>query len=81
MIGFLLDLPGKLKLWLAVAGGVIVAVGTAYLRGRSAGKDAAKAAARKRNEIAVKKARKIESDVEKLGPDELNKRLSRWLRD
>ena len=80
MLTFITALPGKLKLWISIAGAVIVAVAVAYVRGRSAGSDAADAAQAKRRQAAMKKAREIENEVSGLSDSDLDKRLSRWLR-
>ncbi len=79
MLAFLFSLPSKLKLWLAISGAVIVAVAGAYLKGRSAGKEASEAAAMKRKMHAIKDAKRIENDVESLSESELDRRLSRWV--
>jgi len=80
MLALITALPGKLKLWISIAGAVIVAVAIAYMRGRSAGADARDAAEMKRRQAAMKEARKIENEVAGLSDDELDRRLSRWLR-
>jgi hypothetical protein len=80
MLTLITAIPGKLKLWFSIAGAVIVAVAIAYMRGRSAGSDAAEAAELKRRQAAMKQARKIEDEIACLSDDELDRRLSRWIR-
>lgn len=81
MLSFLISIPGKLKLWISITGAVMVALAVAYLKGRSAGAAASEAANMKRRQAAIKKSREIENDVSSLSDDELDRRLSRWMRD
>lgn len=58
-----------------------LALGAVYLKGRS---DASSSIQTKQAEQTikdVKKARKIENDVQKLSPTDLDRDFQRWLRD
>jgi hypothetical protein len=81
LLGIIGAIPGKLKLWLSIAGAVIVAIAVAYFKGRASGHAASEAAELKRRQAAIKTARRIEGNVESLSDDELDRRLSRWVSD
>lgn len=77
----LMSLGLRAKLYLSLAGAVLVAIGLAFIMGRSAGKEAYV----KQREIAKKKAaRKAETiryEIDKAPDDRVDRRLDRWMRD
>lgn len=71
----------KLKGWLAAVGTVLALVVGAFLYGRSDGKSDAAAEQAKANAKAVKKARGVEDEVQKMGGADVDRRLAEWMRD
>lgn len=67
--------------WLATAGVALAVVAGAFLYGRSSGKADAKAEQAKANAKAIKKARGVEYEVQNMGGGDVDRALSRWLRD
>lgn len=69
------------KLYIAIAGAVIAALGIAWLKGRSAGKEAY---VRKREAVrarAAETAQEIREDARKDTDAGIDQRLDRWMRD
>lgn len=69
------------KLYIAIAGAVIAALGIAWLKGRSAGREAY---VRKREAVrahAVEAAQEIREDARKDTDAGIDQRLDRWMRD
>ena len=77
----LMSLGLRAKLYLSLAGAVLVALGTAFIMGRSAGKEAYV----KQREIAKKKAskaaEKVRDEIQNAPDDRVDRRLDRWMRD
>lgn len=78
---WLLSLGARLKVWLALAGAVAMAIAAAYLTGRrSASADARAARARERLD-AMKARKEIDNDVDAMGAADLDVEYRKWLRD
>lgn len=71
----------KLKGWVAAAGVVLALVAGSFLYGRSDGISDAQAEQAKANAKAVKKARGVEDEVQKMGGADVDRRLAEWMRD
>ncbi|WP_348646782.1 hypothetical protein [Ensifer sp. ENS08] len=67
--------------WLAPVGMALAIVAGAFFYGRSSGKDDAKAEQAKANAKAIKQARGVEDEVQNMGGDDVDRALSKWLRD
>ena len=77
----LMSLGLRARLYLSLAGAVLVALGMAFIMGRSAGKEAYV----KQREIAKKKASKaaenVRDEIQNAPDDRVDRRLDRWMRD
>lgn len=71
----------RLRLWLSLAGAVALAVGLAFLKGRSAGKKAYEDRAKDARLKALQTEKEVRDDVEAASDDDLDRRLSKWMRD
>jgi uncharacterized membrane protein YdjX (TVP38/TMEM64 family) len=72
---------GKVKGWLAVAGGALVVVAFAFLKGRSAGSAAVKAADAKAQAEAIANKRESDDAVDQMGASGVDAGLGKWMRD
>ena len=70
----------RLKLWVAFAGAVIMALAASWLGGRKAAQTDAKLKTAEDNLDAALRAKEIENEVEALRPDALRERSRRWVR-
>ena len=77
----LFNLWGQLRGWIIGAGVVALAILTIYGKGRSDGKSKAVEDDRKELRKDVQTKKKLENDVANDSPDELDKRLRRWVKD
>lgn len=67
--------------WVKVAGGVILAIGLAFVGGRNRGaKDAKERQAQANAEAETNRVEKHD-EIQKLPPADLDKRLDKWMRD
>lgn len=77
----LMSLGLRARLYLSLAGAVLVAFGMAFIMGRSAGKEAYV----KQREIAKKKAskaaEKVRYEIQNAPDDRVDRHLDRWMRD
>ena len=78
MIGLLF---GKVKLWLAAAGAVAIAVLLAFLKGRSAGETAAEARRNQERLKAIKVAKETTDEINNAGAADVDAGLTRWMSD
>lgn len=78
MITLLWAVFDKFKLWLALAGGVLLAIGVAGLRGYAAGKAAQKAAQAKAIEKSRQRVQKNRIDAGSASEAELDRALEKW---
>ncbi|NTZ60021.1 hypothetical protein [Agrobacterium tumefaciens] len=74
-------------LWSRISG-YLVAIGTAlailagvFLYGQRAGRTAAKDEQAAANAKAIKKAGDVEHEIKNLGDDDVDRRLTQWMRD
>lgn len=74
-------LLAKLKGWLALAGGIVLLVAGAFLRGWLKGAAAVKAKATEKRLKAIKARKEIEDEIDGLGHADLDERFKRWLSD
>ena len=77
MITALLD---KFKLYLAAAGGLIVAIALAFLKGRAEGNQAAKAEALKARDKALSESKEIENETDRMSDADLDRANRPWVR-
>ena len=73
-------LLGKFKLYLAAAGGLIVAIALAFLKGRSEGNQAAKAEALKARDKALSQSKEIENETDRMSDADLDRANRPWVR-
>ncbi len=71
----------RISSWLAPAGVALAIVAGAFFYGRSSGKADAKAEQAKANAKAIKQARAVEDEINKMGGDDIDRALGKWLRD
>lgn len=71
----------KLKTWFAALGVALLFILSAYNVGRVKGSSAEKDKAKIANAKSVSKAREIEHEIENLSGDDIDRRLSKWMRD
>lgn len=71
----------KLKGWLAAIGTALVVVAGVFLYGRSSGRADAKQAQAKAEAKAVKQARGVEDEINKMDGGGIDGRLAEWMRD
>lgn len=67
--------------WVKVAGGVILAIGSAFVLGRNKGARDAKELQRRNDAQAIDNRREIDHEVQNLDVPAVDKRLDKWLRD
>lgn len=80
MIGFLLGIPGKLKLWLAAILAALAGALAIYAKGRSDAKAKRKADEAARKIKALETAREVKADVDEKSDADVRRDLSRWVR-
>ncbi len=78
---WLFALWGKTKIWAGLALAVLVAIGIAFLRGRSAGIQHMEAEQARRRIEAMKDRKEVDDDVDQMGSADLDSNYSKWLRD
>lgn len=70
----------KFKFYLAAAGGLIVAIALAFLKGRSEGKQAAKAEQVKARDKALSQSKEIENETDRMSDADLDRANRPWVR-
>ena len=70
----------KFKFYLAAAGGLIVAIALAFLKGRAEGNQAAKAEQAKARDKALSESKEIENETRSMDDAALDRDNARWLR-
>ena len=73
-------LLGKFKLYLAAAGGIIIAIALAFLKGRAEGNQAAKAEALKARDKALSESKEIENETDRMSDADLDRANRPWVR-
>lgn len=71
----------KLKGYLAAIGTALAIVAGVFLYGQRAGRTAAKDEQAAANAKAIKKAGDVEHEIKNLGDDDVDRRLTQWMRD
>ena len=71
----------KAKTWLAVAGGALVVIGAAYLKGRNSGEASAKTAEAAAQAKAIANKRESDNAVDQMGASDVDSGLDKWMRD
>lgn len=77
----ILMLWAKIQSYAAGLGVALAVIAGVFFYGRSDGKTAARQEQEKVNAKAVKKARGVEDDVQKMGGDSVSRDLDKWMRD
>lgn len=76
----LITLWAKLKFYLAAAGGLIVAIAFAFLKGRADGNRAAKVEQAKQREKAASESKEIENETDRMSDADLDRANDKWVR-
>ncbi len=71
----------KLKGCLAAIGTALAILAGVFLYGQRAGRTAAKDEQAAANAKAIKKAGDVEHEIKNLGDDDVDRRLTQWMRD
>ncbi|XHE12377.1 hypothetical protein PCC82_11310 [Agrobacterium deltaense] len=71
----------KLKGYLAAIGTALAILAGVFLYGQRAGRTAAKDEQAAANAKAIKKAGDVEHEIRNLGDDDVDRRLTQWMRD
>lgn len=71
----------KLKGYLAAMGTALAILAGVFLYGQRAGRTAAKDEQAAANAKAIKKAGDVEHEIKNLGDDDVDRRLTQWMRD
>ncbi|KAB0462431.1 MULTISPECIES: hypothetical protein [Rhizobium/Agrobacterium group] len=71
----------KLKGYLAAIGTALAILAGVFLYGQRAGRTAAKDEQAAANAKAIKKAGDVEHEIKNLGDDDVDRRLTQWMRD
>lgn len=71
----------RLSGYIAAIGVALAVIAGAFLYGRSDGKADAEAEQARNNAKAIKKARGVEDEVNKMGDADVDAALSKWMRD
>jgi len=77
----LILLWAKLKGYLAAIGTALAILAGVFLYGQRAGRTAAKDEQAAANAKAIKKAGDVEHEIKNLGDDDVDRRLTQWMRD
>ena len=70
----------KIKFYLAAAGGLIVAIALAFLKGRAEGNQAAKAEQAKARDKALSESKEIENETDRMSDADLDRANRPWVR-
>ena len=70
----------KFKFYLAAAGGLIVAIALAFLKGRAEGNQAAKAEQAKARDKALSESKEIENETDRMSDADLDRANRPWVR-
>jgi hypothetical protein len=71
----------KLKGYLAAIGTALAILAGVFLYGQRAGRSAANDEQAAANAKAIKKAGDVEHEIKNLGDDDVDRRLTQWMRD
>ena len=70
----------KFKFYLAAAGGLIVAIALAFLKGRAEGNQSAKAEQAKARDKALSESKEIENETDRMSDADLDRANRPWVR-
>ena len=70
----------KFKFYLAAAGGLIVAIALAFLKGRAEGSQTAKAEQAKARDKALSESKEIENETDRMSDADLDRANRPWVR-
>ena len=70
----------KIKFYLAAAGGIIIAIAMAFLKGRAEGNQAAKAEQAKARDKALSQSKEIENETDRMSDADLDRANRPWVR-
>jgi hypothetical protein len=76
-----LSLGMRARLYLSLAGAVLIALGMAFIMGRSAGKESYVRQREKAKKKASQTAEGIRHAIDKAPDDRVDRRLDQWMRD
>jgi hypothetical protein len=79
-MSFLLAVFAKIKLYLAGAGALIVAIAFAFLKGRADGNRAAKVEQANQREKAASESKEIENETDRMSDADLDRANDKWVR-
>ena len=79
-MSLLISLWAKFKFILTAAGGLIVAIAMAFLKGRAEGNQAAKAEALKARDKALSQSKEIENETDRMSDADLDRANRPWVR-
>lgn len=71
----------RASFYLSIAGAVVIAVGIAFIIGRSDGKAAYVRQREKAKQAASKKAEQVRDEIENAPDARIDSRLDKWMRD
>ena len=74
-------LLGKLKMYAALFGAAMLAIATAYFRGRADGSDGLEYEIKDDRLDKLLKAKEVQDELQNTSDDDIAVRASRWLRD
>lgn len=77
----MIGLWGKIKGWAALAGAALLAVGVAFLKGRSEGRRVFEAKRTEQRVGAMKERKDVDDEIDSLGHADVDQRLAKWMRD
>ena len=81
IIPALMSIGWRLRLYLSLAGAVLVAIGIAFIKGRADGKATYERQREKAKHAASTKAEKIRHEIGKSPDADVDRRLGKWMRD
>ncbi len=72
---------GKFQGWIIAAGAIITILATAYAKGRMDQKTVTTAKVNEKRLDDIQEAKKVDEEIKKLSPSDVDKRLSKYMRD
>lgn len=80
-MSFLAALWGRIAGYLVAAGALIAMIGAIWLKGRQDGKELMREEQERHRREALEAKRKRDSEIDNLGPADLDHRFQRWVRE
>lgn len=78
---FFSGLWARAQAWIIGGVAILIAIGVAFLKGRSSGKAVIVEKQKQQRADAIVERKKVDEAVETLPPSDVDDRLSKWLRD